>query len=115
MSGLTGIGQLAAHHVVEQYNGWANRETWALMLHVGNDQGLYEMFRDGARLNREEGGDVADAAKDLAESIFTRRGYVDYYGGEWPDALADIAREIGSLWRVDWSEVAAALLEGRDQ
>jgi hypothetical protein len=93
------------------YQGWANRETWALMLHVNNDQALSETFREGARLNHEESGNVEEAAKDLAESVFTRQGWADYYGSEWPSWAADAAHEIGSLWRVDWSEVAAALLE----
>jgi hypothetical protein len=26
----------------EEYNGWTNRETWGLALHIDNDQGLQE-------------------------------------------------------------------------
>jgi hypothetical protein len=44
-----------------------------------------------------------------AEALLTRAGYVDTFGGPWPDALADIAAEVGSLWRIDWAEVAEAL------
>src|SRR5690625_5741857 len=53
----------------ETYNGYSNRETWAFMLHLDNDQGLYEMSRDWAREaiaewreygNDDESGGYAD-------------------------------------------------------
>lgn len=30
----------------DTYNGWTNRETWAFMLYVTNDQGLAESARE---------------------------------------------------------------------
>lgn len=88
----------------ETYNGWANRETWALMLWVNNDEGLQIDFRE-----RAAGG--VDAVREWADVVFTRAGYVDFFGSEWPDSLADVASEIGSLWRVDWAEVVESLSE----
>jgi hypothetical protein len=26
----------------EEYNGWVNRETWATVMHLSNDEGLYD-------------------------------------------------------------------------
>ena len=26
----------------DEYNGWRNRQTWAVALHLGNDEGMYE-------------------------------------------------------------------------
>lgn len=96
----------------EEYNGWTNRETWAFMLNVDNDEGLYHESRD---LVSGEENDVFSAAQLLenwAETLLTRSGYESEFGADWPDALADMAAEIGSLWRIDWVECANAILEG---
>ena len=96
----------------ETYNGWTNRETWAFMLHVQNDEGLSD---DATGVVYDAVADPtcrADALKDWAESLFTRSGYADEYGDTWPDSLADIAAEIGSLWRINWSECVTTLTDG---
>lgn len=101
----------AAHAEIEQYQGWANRETWALTLHINNDQGLYEEFRDLARDEAWSSG--YDRDKAIRERV-TELLDIDYWteeGADYPPAIAMMAREIGSLWRVDWAEVTAALLE----
>ena len=96
----------------DTYNGWTNRETWAFMLNVQNDEGLAESARECV----ESATYYADARPDdtlqgWAESLFTRAGYADEYGDTWPDSLADIASDIGSLWRINWAECVAALTE----
>lgn len=93
----------------ETYNGWANRETWALDLWLSNDQGLYEMTLERVR-------DVVQGYA-LAES-----GLRAYHGGKavrelWEE-LTDPAEglltgetlhqamdEVGSVWRIDWDEI----------
>jgi hypothetical protein len=102
------------HAAGERHQGWANRETWALMLHVNNDQGLCDLFRECARsYAAADGLNVQDAVKDLAESYFTPDAYYDMTGdviqNNGPCWMA--MQEIGSMWRVDWAEVTAALLE----
>lgn len=89
----------------ETYNGWTNRETWAFMLYVNNDEGLQESARECVTT-------AADALQDWAEMHFTRDGYTDDTGGSWPDDLADMARDIGSLCRINWSECVEALTDG---
>lgn len=114
----------------ETYNGWTNRETWAFMLYVNNDEGLSMSAREcvataaaGAEWAPYMPDDeeletafvrtaMADALKDWAEMHFTRDGYTDDTGGSWPDDLADMARDIGSLWRINWSECVEALTDG---
>ena len=96
----------------ETCNGWSNRETWSLMLWVNNDEGLGEQAREAIA------GDTCDwpyrraaLLRDWAETLFTRAGYVMEYGTPWPDALADIACEIGSLDRVEWVECVESMRE----
>lgn len=91
----------------DTYNGWTNRETWSLMLWVNNDFGLQVMAREAVA--GAESWQAADALRDWADTLFTRAGYVATFGGSWPDALADIASEVGSFDRVDWRECAESL------
>lgn len=38
----------------DTYNGWANRETWAVALHINNDQGWQESVREALRTAQPE-------------------------------------------------------------
>lgn len=96
----------------ETYNGWTNRETWAFMLYVTNDEGLAEMARECVVTATDyANARPEDSLQSWAESLFTRAGYAAEFGDKWPSALADIASDIGSLWRINWSECVAALAE----
>ena len=47
----------------EDYNGWRNRETWALVLHINNDQGLQAWAHDlTAELVAEHGTTTVSGA-----------------------------------------------------
>lgn len=115
----------------ETYNGWTNRETWALMLHINNDEGLSESARENVARERLDAhryaerthpewsgaerdayirSAAADALKYWADVLFIRSGYTGEYGDAWPDGLADAAADIGSLWRVNWAECVDALI-----
>ena len=118
----------------ESFNGWKNRETWAAALYIGNDQGLEEESREKLEAafdkeieDLEEGSsledrkearaagisEAADILEQWLETLLTRAGYETEFGSTWPAALADMASDIGSLYRIDYQEIAESILEDR--
>jgi len=108
----------------ETYNGWANHETWAVSLHLGNDQGLYNDTRQRlARAyieaespwadniadedKRFRTSKAADALKDwVTDELLSPDFWRDDMGAPMPKDLEMMRVDCGSLWRVDWSEIA---------
>lgn len=97
----------------EEYNGWKNRETWATMLHIDNDQGLLETALDYAKTALEEhAGEESEARYCLSETLqnwieedlLTRENIAGNQG------LWLMLTDIGSLYRVNWREIADTLL-----
>jgi len=97
----------------EEYNGWTNRETWAVNLWLDNDRGLYEQVQEMAGeaiLSKEEDQEFA-CTQCLADNLKVL----------FDDAFSDIAeltqeglnmlKDIGSLYRVNWREIAENILE----
>lgn len=96
----------------QDYNGWTNRETWATMLHINNDQGLQETALDYAREAMTDDSQADDLnAYYLAEAL---ENWFDAMAGDFTELSAGayyMFRDIGSLYRVNWREIAEALLE----
>ena len=98
----------------QDYNGWTNRETWATMLHIDNDYALHEIAMDYARGRLEENeGDLATALYYLGENL---EGWIvddlltlENVAGN--QGLWLMLTDIGSLYRVNWREIAETLLE----
>ena len=81
------------------HNGWTNYETWAVHLWLTNEEPSYRYWRERAvrcsgpgDLSVELRDEVRDAAPDLGPSM-----YADMLGA--------------ALDRVNWYEIAEALLE----
>jgi hypothetical protein len=89
----------------EEYNGWTNRETWATVLHLNNEQGLYETVRDWAVSNWEE--DESEAVTVLSESI--EDFVTELVESDW-DGVKFMRSDIGSLYRVNWREIAESFI-----
>lgn len=89
----------------ERYNGWPNRETWALYTWLSNDQGLYEEVRERAN------------TKDPVEAVRNVKDYIEALFDEFQDdpatykGMANMVMDVGSLWRVDWAEITGAFRE----
>ena len=111
----------------ESYNGWANRETWAVALHINNDQGwqesVHEALREAtselpptedgqpprARLTDYEAGEI------IRENVESAFDWEFFAGIPVPRDLLNAREDIGSLWRVDWTELGAAFLSDLDE
>jgi hypothetical protein len=103
---------------IKTYNGWTNRETWATALHINNDQYLQELADDYAQTAHNE--HKADAQEELditcdavacladtfeswiTEDLLTRENIAGNEG------LFMMLSDIGSLYRVNWRELAEA-------
>ena len=112
----------------ETYNGWTNRETWAVALHIDNDEGLHEHRNglckeaaaygdpdnDHARILTIEQARIRRLARSLQEWVEELSEEVFFPQPEYPaptQALLGMFHDIGSLWRVNWDEIATNWLQ----
>jgi len=98
----------------EEYNGWTNRETWATKLHIDNDQALYEIALDYARqeiAGHDEGEEINSYHLGetfeswITEDLLTLENIAGNQG------LFSMLTDIGSLYRVNWQEIAQAYID----
>jgi len=100
--------------MARKYQGWTNRETWAVKLHWDNNHGDYDFFTGEAKRFKKAGKKVyefADFLKQKAEEVYytvlnegnaTKEGYL-------------FVSDVGSLWRVNWDEIAKAYFEDLEE
>lgn len=110
------------HETIETYNGWTNRETWAVSLHLNNDEGLYydlarileASFLEDVDRSTREGWirGVSSAVESLSEWVeeILSFGYWEDQGG-MPRGIQLMKDDVGSLWRVNWREIVEGELE----
>lgn len=91
------------HRGRDRFNGWVNRETWAMHLHLSNDEGLYAMTRDLVRGAEDEDGATAALQTWVNDLLADEL--------ETTELGRMMLREVGSLWRVDWPSIARAFSE----
>lgn len=84
----------------ETYNGWSNRETWAMMLLIDNQPWSYDEVRVIGRESITD-GQLAQALQDWVNEL-------DELAPELWEAMRT---NVGSFWRVDWFEIAKAILD----
>jgi hypothetical protein len=83
----------------EEYNGWTNRETWATSLWLNNEQALQEQVTDQAR-EASNLGVFADYIEEMISDLFDEN---------W-EGLKAMRNDIGSLYRVNWIELAESFM-----
>jgi hypothetical protein len=95
---------------VEEYNGWSNRETWATKLWIDNDQGLYYHAQDmaGGYSNEDKRG-LADALEEWITELLDMEQVFTASPAQRKELIM-MASDIGSLYRVNWYEIAESLL-----
>jgi hypothetical protein len=81
----------------EKYNGYANEETYKTVLRMSNDEELYLQYCDKP---------AEEIAQEFTDWL---RLPVDKIPDDQIEFRHQLVIEIGSLWRVNWSEVATAL------
>lgn len=87
----------------EEYNGWANRETWAFVLHCDNTIGT-EFLSESFINHMTTEHDVSDYALgqfviDIVESMWD-----EFRSDDWVRLMRD---DVGSVWRIDLREIGA--------
>jgi hypothetical protein len=96
----------------EQYNGWTNRETWAVKLWLDNEEGLQEEALCLAK-NSTEGEyptrELADSLEDFVTSLLDMEEVFNADPAT-RKTLISMSSDIGSLYRVNWWEIAESYL-----
>ena len=95
-----------------EYNGWSNRETWATNLWIDNERGLYDLVQQLA-MEEISGHDEGEEINSYflgqkIESLFDEM-FSDI--AEMNQAGLNMLKDIGSLYRVNWDEIATAILD----
>ena len=96
----------------EDYNGWRNRETWACVLHINNDQSLQAWALE---LTEQLIGYHGPAAALIGERIVD--GFQEMVeeaveeGSEQARWAVMVLRDVGSFWRIDPIEVGESFVE----
>ena len=97
----------------QDYNGWKNRETWATALHIDNDMFLLDTAIDYAKRTLEENEDETIATSYLAEEYqyWIEEDLLTLENIKGNEGLWLMLTDIGSLYRVDWREIASHYLD----
>ena len=109
----------------EEYNGWTNRETWGLALHIDNDQGLQEQaseligqaFLENIDTEKADGWQdgLYEAEKALTEWVDDLFSPSYWDGDSLPAGVLSMLKDVGSVYRVNFREIAESWLDDEIQ
>ena len=96
----------------DEYNGRTNRETWAAHLHLSNTESTYYYWNEQAEEIFAEADTYRIAvnrlAHAMAQAVEEVAGSVFYEPEEATPGGRMMLADVGSLWRVNWFEIAGA-------
>ena len=98
----------------QEYNGWTNRETWATALWINNEQGFYYYAQDLIQEAKEcQDNDALNCLTDALEQWIGELLDMEMVLSAPPanrKELINMSKDIGSLYRVNWKEIAESFL-----
>lgn len=121
--------------MTDTYEGWANRETWCANLWLSNEEGTYNLVRSMAREEIQQArydddgyiargvftveeiarGQLADRIEAWFEECASWVYDAAKSDGTAPEGITTMIEDIGSLYRVDWHEIAGHWVEDMAQ
>ena len=95
------------------YNGWKNYETWNVALHINNDRGDYDFWRENTQHCLDVSKSEYDWQTDRDAAIYNLSVMLqDTFENDAPDLVGTYADLLGSaLSNVCWYEIAENLIE----
>ncbi|QEG36163.1 DUF7249 family protein [Bythopirellula goksoeyrii] len=102
----------------EKYEGWENRETWLVNLHLENEASSYRYWREQAEQSRSSAAKTdqvhAKIWTEAQAALFTladqmREQVTEAIAVESPSLVGDLIAT--ALSRVEWREIAEHWLE----
>jgi hypothetical protein len=95
----------------EEYSGWINRETWAMALHLDNDQGFSDEVKQFTHQAIQD-NPLEEAGYRLADSLEEWvSAFLEFDTVSTNEHLFIMMTDIGSLYRVNWREIAQVYVE----
>jgi hypothetical protein len=88
----------------ENYNGWKNRETWATALWLDNEEGTQAGAQRIAELASDK-RECADMLEEFVTEMLDMEAVFELDPASRKERIA-MSSDIGSLYRVDWWEIA---------
>jgi hypothetical protein len=98
----------------QEYNGWTNRETWAVNLWITNDYGMSKDLEIYFQELHQDGEEVIETTPEIM------RNYAEHLESYVNELLEfenlnrttySMLTDIGSLYRVNWREIAEGFAE----
>jgi hypothetical protein len=90
----------------EQFNGWTNRETWAVVVNFDNNGQLYDIKQRAVKTLSH----LDDDQKTFILERVLSETLESYLGRSNMPKNYDILKDVGSLWRVNWREIAESYI-----
>ena len=98
----------------ESYNGWSNRETWALVLHLSATVSVYDEINETLHVNLSHRFYLEDLLYEvtiiLQDWVEEKKASV-FLTRDASDEIVSMVEDVGSFYRIDWGEVALACVD----